>query len=132
MSAKDIAKRLKNARLSLGLTQHQMADRLGLPQSKVAKFETGKQTPTAVEIISIQRVFGVQLLQDDLMSGNWSESAKAPGLAALYGDAALCDVLALSDNEGRLLLALSEYLSPGLSKDGYVQLLFTLRAIGGL
>ena len=39
------AENLRNARKAAGLTQEQAAAALGIPQSQIAKWETGKRIP---------------------------------------------------------------------------------------
>jgi transcriptional regulator with XRE-family HTH domain len=47
---KDIARRVKNARLESGKTQGKVAIHLGQSQSYVSKIESGKQPVTAAEL----------------------------------------------------------------------------------
>ncbi|MFC1418490.1 helix-turn-helix domain-containing protein [Streptacidiphilus cavernicola] len=56
--------RLQELRAEAGITGRQLAERLGWPQSKVSKLETGKQTPTA----------------EDLRA--WADGVGAPDVAA--------------------------------------------------
>ena len=42
------------ARNVLGLTQHQLADLIGLHQTSIAKIETGKTKPTKVHAASLR------------------------------------------------------------------------------
>jgi len=42
----DIQTRLKRARLAAGLTQHEIAERTGIPQSSIAAYESGGRTPS--------------------------------------------------------------------------------------
>jgi transcriptional regulator with XRE-family HTH domain len=50
---------LKVARARAGLTQFDLALRAGLPESRVAKFETGRQRPTAEELSRLAGALGV-------------------------------------------------------------------------
>jgi len=50
---------LTAARSKAGLTQQELADRLGRPQSFVAKYETGERRLDVVEFISISRALGL-------------------------------------------------------------------------
>lgn len=49
--------RIKELRISKNLSQQQLADKLGLSQSAVAKWELGKTEPTASAIIAIAKFF---------------------------------------------------------------------------
>ncbi len=44
-------------RISKNLSQQQLADKLGLSQSAVAKWELGKTEPTASAIIAVAKFF---------------------------------------------------------------------------
>tara|TARA_R110000868_G_scaffold18223_3_gene80661 strand:+ start:176 stop:406 length:231 start_codon:yes stop_codon:yes gene_type:complete len=50
---------LISARKDAGLTQQQVADQLGKPQSFVAKYEGGERRLDIVEFVEISRVLGV-------------------------------------------------------------------------
>ena len=50
--------RLKELRLSKGLSQMQLAVKTKLSQSAIAKWELGKTEPTASAIITLARFFG--------------------------------------------------------------------------
>ena len=47
------------ARAKAGLTQQELADRLGRPQSFVAKYETGERRLDVMEFIFISRELGL-------------------------------------------------------------------------
>lgn len=49
---------LVQARQDAGLTQQQVADELGKPQSFVAKYENGERRLDVIELIDICRVIG--------------------------------------------------------------------------
>ena len=50
--------RLKELRVAKGLSQMQLANRLGISQSAVAKWELGKTEPTASAIVALSEFFG--------------------------------------------------------------------------
>jgi len=50
-------KRLKEARIQSGLTQMQVAKRLGLPQSYVSKIESGERRVDAVELEKLAKIY---------------------------------------------------------------------------
>ena len=47
---KEIIERLKAARLEVGLAQHEVADKLGKPQSYVSKIESGERRLDVAEV----------------------------------------------------------------------------------
>ncbi len=49
---------LKEARATAGLTQQEVADALGKPQSFVAKFENGERRLDVIELIAVAEVLG--------------------------------------------------------------------------
>lgn len=49
------------ARKKAGLTQEQLAERLGRPQSFVAKYEVGERFVDAVELVAIARMIGLDI-----------------------------------------------------------------------
>ena len=51
--------RIKELRLSLGLTQQEFADRLGIKRGAVANYEIGRNTPIDAVVSLICREFGV-------------------------------------------------------------------------
>ena len=55
--------RLRAARLRAGLTQRDAAQRLGKPQSYVAKSEQGERRVDAIEAVEFARLYGVSLEQ---------------------------------------------------------------------
>lgn len=52
-------KRIKKLRKALDLTQQSFADRLGIKQNTIAKYETGRGTPTRAVLSLICREFNV-------------------------------------------------------------------------
>lgn len=50
--------RIKEIRVSAGLTQEQTAEKLGITRSAVAMWETGQSSPTANMLPAIADVFG--------------------------------------------------------------------------
>ena len=54
-------KRLRQARLDAGLTQEEVARRLGKPQSYVSKCESGERRVDVVELSKFARVYGKAL-----------------------------------------------------------------------
>ncbi len=50
--------RLKEARKQSGLTQTEVAEKLGLPQSYVSKVESGERRVDAVELERLAKIYG--------------------------------------------------------------------------
>lgn len=54
-----VSGRIKALRKEQGLTQEQLAQRSGLPQSHISKLENGKHSPSALTLEKIARALGV-------------------------------------------------------------------------
>ena len=54
---KNIIKRLKQARLDVGLSQQEVADKLGKPQSYVSKSESGDRRLDVAEMKRIAEIY---------------------------------------------------------------------------
>lgn len=63
----DIGLALREARLSLGMTQAELAAELELPQSTVSELEAGKAT------IHIRRILGIAQLLDMSLTATWED-----------------------------------------------------------
>ena len=53
--------RIKDLREAKGLTQEQVAQRLGVTQGTIAHWESGARTPTLSNMVKIADVLGVSL-----------------------------------------------------------------------
>lgn len=62
--------RLRAARVAAGLTQEQVATKLGKPQSFVSKSENGERRVDAVEFADLAAIYGIAM--DDLVAGRTS------------------------------------------------------------
>jgi HTH-type transcriptional regulator/antitoxin HipB len=60
-SPQALGRLLQQARLAQGLTQHQVADELGISQSYVSELESGKTSLALVRIFEIMRLTGMTL-----------------------------------------------------------------------
>lgn len=49
---------IREARLNAGLTQAKLSDKLGKPQSYIAKYETGERRLDVIELLNILAVIG--------------------------------------------------------------------------
>ncbi|MFI6577589.1 helix-turn-helix domain-containing protein [Nocardiopsis sp. NPDC050513] len=65
---RDLGRRLRELRVSAGLTGMRLADRLEWSQSKVSKIETGRQAPTSEDISAWTRVCGAPETSVDLFA----------------------------------------------------------------
>lgn len=52
-------KRIKELRKTLGLTQQEFADKIGVKRNSMANYETGRNTPIDAIVVSICRIFNV-------------------------------------------------------------------------
>lgn len=55
----EYGKRIRELRTEAGLSQKQLAEKLQMSQSAVAKWESGRTEPTAGALIRLARLFGV-------------------------------------------------------------------------
>ena len=53
---------LRQLRLEAGLTQAQLARRLGKPQSFVSKYESGERRLDVAELMAVCRAMGIELV----------------------------------------------------------------------
>jgi transcriptional regulator with XRE-family HTH domain len=53
MTRQEFGHRLGLARRHAGLTQHQAAARLGVPQPRVAEYEAGRRLPSILKLLEI-------------------------------------------------------------------------------
>lgn len=54
---KDVIERLKTARIKTGLTQQEVADKLGKPQSYISKIESGERRLDVVEMKKLAQIY---------------------------------------------------------------------------
>src|SRR5262245_61375926 len=59
MKAANFAGRMKELREQAGLSQQQLADRLGTTVRNISRLETGVQEPTWPTVLALAEVFGV-------------------------------------------------------------------------
>ena len=57
----EFSERLMILRKQAGLSQEQLADRLGVTRQSVSKWESGTALPELVKLISLSEIFGVSL-----------------------------------------------------------------------
>lgn len=71
VNRKAFGRRLRGLRAAAGLTQKQVADKLGQPQPNVARWESGLMEPPVTLLPKIARLFGLSL--DDLFAARSGE-----------------------------------------------------------
>ncbi|WP_445005123.1 helix-turn-helix domain-containing protein [Halomonas mongoliensis] len=137
--------RLRQTRLAKRLSQKELADLLDMDQTHISRAEKGERGLTADQLRLAAKVLGVStdyLLGTDInehqttyRSAETSPEQRrlltdytAPvGLRELATELDLVKTLRITEDEWH---ALSSMSLPGqVSRDGYVQLLFTIRAI---
>jgi len=64
---KYLAKKLRQIRLNLGLTQQQLADRMKLDSGTISRFENDQREPSLMELLEYSRIGKVpmEVLADD-------------------------------------------------------------------
>jgi transcriptional regulator with XRE-family HTH domain len=67
---KKLAGKLRELRLRLGMTQIELAKKLGTDSGAISRFETGKREPSLLEILAYSQLsgVGVEVLIDDKIS----------------------------------------------------------------
>lgn len=82
MFHKRLARNIRNARKAAGLTQEQLAQRIGLTKNSVSFYENAKRMPS-IETMSIMRnVLGTSL--DDLVPEVMPEIGQDPSQTSIY------------------------------------------------
>lgn len=76
MTKEEIGKTLKEARLKRGLTQTQVADRLGCRQQTIGNWETGYSQPDANTLFLLCDFYGISI--DDTFGGGKSVKVSIP------------------------------------------------------
>lgn len=70
-NAPDLATRLRDARLDLGLSQDFVASKLGIPRSALSDIERGKRNVAAPELEQLARLYGRSA--NELLTGQVDE-----------------------------------------------------------
>lgn len=60
MEEKTVGEIIREARKSAGMTQEEVAEKLGISRSVIAKYETGAISPTIDRLIEIMDAIGIQ------------------------------------------------------------------------
>lgn len=130
--------RIRSARKAKGWSQAELAKRAGTDQAHISRLENGEVGGSIDLITRIARELDVtasHLIGDDIPdygaehpAGRILNDGSAPeGLRALARDSDLVKALNVSSAEWETLASVK--LPGEVSRDGYVQLLITLRAI---
>ncbi|MGX6978082.1 helix-turn-helix domain-containing protein [Vagococcus elongatus] len=64
----DIGRKLKEARLASGMTQEQVAEKIGVSRQSISNWENEKNFPDIISVIHLSDVYGVSL--DILLKGD--------------------------------------------------------------
>lgn len=64
----EIGEKLKNSRMSAGMTQEQIADEINVSRQTISNWENGKSLPDIISLIKISDLFQMSL--DDLLKGD--------------------------------------------------------------
>ena len=75
-------KRMRERRLALRMTQAALAERTGLPQADISKYETGRTHPVANRVTKIARALGASM---DWLYGEGPDDLYEAGLADTSG-----------------------------------------------
>lgn len=70
------SEKLADLRRKAGMSQEQLADRLGVTRQSVSKWESGTAMPELVKLISLSELFGVSM---DYLVKDWMDSPEEPG-----------------------------------------------------
>ena len=70
------SEKLMDLRRKFGMSQEQLADRLGVTRQSVSKWESGTAMPELVKLISLSDIFGVSV---DYLVKDWMDSPEEPG-----------------------------------------------------
>ncbi|WP_456378869.1 helix-turn-helix domain-containing protein [Thiolapillus sp.] len=137
----NIGGKIRAARRAAGVSQEELAQILGITQSAISRMEKNDYEASATQLIKIANVLGVSVTslmpgisEDGNRYDNLSTSAiqsdynAPPGLRAFASDRSLLKAMSVTTEELDLLHAMP---LKGISKDGYVQLLITIRAVSG-
>ncbi len=135
------SKRLKAARERAGLTQAEVAERLGVSKALPGHWERGVKTPSLAKIQAVAKLLNVSvswLMDDqigderreyetqsaDSLAGVLSDYMTAPGLRDLASNRDLVEALRITPGEWSALRSLK---ADGLTADGYVAVLMAIR-----
>lgn len=88
----EMGTRIRNARLTLGLTQKEFASALGIVQGFLSGIETGRKTPSDTLLIALTHTFGINLEWLEQGTGGTFKASVVAGTPA-GGKAPLLDVI---------------------------------------
>ena len=76
MTKKEIAERLRSARVAAGMTQVQAADAIGRKQQTLASWEVGQSQPDANTLFELCRIYGASV--DEAFGFKLEDKEKSP------------------------------------------------------
>ena len=56
-----LAEKIKQYRLSVGLTQKELAEALGTAQNTISQYESGKRMPTVKKLVALSSLLGCSI-----------------------------------------------------------------------
>ena len=64
----ELSAKILQSRKALGLSQEQLAERVGVSRQSISKWETGQSAPELEKIVELSRIFGIST--DELLGNN--------------------------------------------------------------
>src|SRR5699024_4376136 len=141
-----IGERIKKARKEAGLTQAQLADRLGVSAAMVSQYETGARTPKVETLKRISNALNIDV--QNLIYNNYAENILKTAVPVAEGLQQALDNLSpgntsrIPDNLRSQIIDFSEYMDSffsdldsdeyvrGMLEQKYIALLERLNALG--
>lgn len=94
--------RLRQARINAGLTQNEVAARLGVTESTYCGYETGKRQPDAIKIASLAKIMNVT--GDYLLEIEEKAHVQTVTREITPDEAVLLDAFQNMNSEGRVVI----------------------------
>ena len=91
---KELPEKLRTLRLQFGLSQKQVADRIGVSPSIVSGYETGERTPSVDNLLALSYLFRVST---DYLLGKRNEAKKATVDVSMLTDKQIAAICSLVD-----------------------------------
>ncbi|HEX2222990.1 MAG TPA: helix-turn-helix transcriptional regulator [Thermoanaerobaculia bacterium] len=78
---REVGRRIAQFRDQLGMTQGDLAERLGVTRAKVSHWERGFHAPSLAQLIDLGKVLDTRI--DRLLLGDFPEPPREPGLSSV-------------------------------------------------
>ncbi|HSI20204.1 MAG TPA: helix-turn-helix domain-containing protein [Verrucomicrobiae bacterium] len=115
--ARALARQLFKARVTQNLTQKQLADRVGMKQSAIARLERGTHSPSLDTLQRLAEALGLYLEQPRLIPLRWADLVIQEPSAPDYGKIKKLQG-SLEVIEGSSSVQTSQQVDLGVDKDG--------------